>query len=332
MKICSIVIIFFLLSIPGLLAQHASNEFKIQKIIPVAGNGTWDNMALDNGTQKIFVTHGDCVQVLDIKTGKQAGIINHTPGAHCITIAREFNKGFITAGKIDSLIVFDLNDYHIMDRIPTGKNPDAVLFDQFSERVFAFNSKGNSITVIDAESDEVKSTLALRGSPSFALTDVSGNIYVNLENIGIVAMIDAVTLEIRRMLPIGSDKRPIGMALDKGNDILFVGCNGTNELIVLDRFSGQVVTTIPIGMHCEGVCYMPALNEIFTSNGEGTVTVIHQDTPDKYTKEQTLVTKRGARTLLCNYAQQSIYLPTAEFNDIKKDYDPDSFQVIVVSK
>jgi DNA-binding beta-propeller fold protein YncE len=332
MKICSFVLVYFVLSVSVLFAQQTSKEYKIQKSIPVSGNGTWDKMDLDYGSQRIFVTHSDCVQVIDMKTGKQAGIINHIPGAHSITIARRYNKGFVTAGKIDSVIVFDLNDYHIINRIPTGKDPDAILFDQFSERVFAFNAKGNSVTVINAENDSIKSTLALRGSPSSALTDVSGNIYVNLENIGIVAMIDAMKLEITRMFPVGSDKRPIGMALDKGNDILFLGCSGTNELIVIDRFSGSEVTTIPIGMHCEGVCYMPALNEIFTSNGEGTVTIIHQDTPDKYTKEQTLVTKRGARTLLCNYAQQSIYLPTAEFNDVKKDYDPDSFQVLVVSK
>jgi len=332
MKICCFVLGFFLLSVSSLFAQQPAKEYKIQKSIPVSGNGTWDKLALDYGTQRIFVTHGDRVQVIDMNTGKQVGIINHTPGAHCITIAREFSKGFITAGKIDSVIVFDMNDYHIIDRIPTGKDPDAILFDQFSEKVFVFNAKGNSVTVIKAENDSIKSTLALRGCPSFALSDVSGNIYVTLENIGMITMFDATTLVIRRMFPVGADKRPIGLALDKGNDILFCGCNGTNELIVLDRFSGTVVTTIPIGMHCEGVCYMPALNEIFTSNGEGTVTVIHQDTPDKYTKEQTLITKRGARTLLCNYAKQSIYLPTAEFNDLKKDYNPNSFQLLVVSK
>lgn len=333
MKICSIVLLNFLLLATGLLAQQqASKEYKVMKSIHVTGNGSWNNLALDYRSQRIFVTHGDCVQVIDINTGKQVGIINHVPEAHCITFAREFSKGFVSAGKIDSLIVFDMDDYHITDRIPTGKDPDAILFDQFSEKVFVFNAKGNSATVIDAETDEIKSTIGLRGSPSFALTDVSGNIYVNLKNLGLVAMIDANELQVKTILPLGPDKQPTGMALDKGDDILFCGCSGTNELVVLDRFSGVTVTTIPIGMHCEGVGYIPALNEILTSNGEGTVTVIHQDTPDKYRKVQTLVTKRGARTLVCNYPQQSIYLPVAEFNDVKKDYDPDSFQILVVSK
>jgi DNA-binding beta-propeller fold protein YncE len=332
MKIWSIAFLNLFFLVSGLLGQQLPEEYKIRKSIPVSGNGSWDNLALDYRTQKIFVTHGDCVQVINIISGKQVGIINHTPEAHSITFAREFNKGFISAGTIDSVIVFDLNDYHIMDRIPTGKDPDAILFDQFSEQVFVFNAKGNSATVIDAETDKIKSTIGLRGSPAFALSDVSGNIYVNLKNLGMVARIDATTMKIKGMLPIGPDTEPTGMALDKGNNLLFCGCTGKNELVILNRFSGTTVTTIPIGMHCEGVGYMPALNEIFTSNGEGTVTVIHQDTVNKYRKEQTLITKRGARTLVCNYPQQSIYLPVAEYNDVKKEYDPDSFQILVVSK
>ncbi len=332
MKICHFVLIYFLLSISGILAQQMPKEYRIRKSIPVSGKGLWDNLTLDDITQRIFVAHDDRVQVIDLKTSKQIGIIKHTPGVHCITIAREFSKGFITAGKIDSVVVFDLNDYHITDRIPTGKNPDAILFDQFSKRVFVFNAEGNSVTIIDAGNNYIRSTISLRGSPASALSDIKGNIYVNLKNLGIVVMIDAMNLKTKRMFPIGPDKQPIGIALDKEHNILFCGCSGTNELVALSCNSGQIVTTIPIGMHCEGVCYIPALNEILTSNGEGTITVIHQDTPDKYSKQQTLITKRGARTLICNYIQQSIYLPTAEFNDINKDYDPDSFQLLVVSK
>ena len=150
MKICHFVLIYFLLSISGILAQQMPKEYRIRKSIPVSGKGLWDNLTLDDITQRIFVAHDDRVQVIDLKTSKQIGIIKHTPGVHCITIAREFSKGFITAGKIDSVVVFDLNDYHITDRIPTGKNPDAILFDQFSKRVFVFNAEGNSVTIIDA--------------------------------------------------------------------------------------------------------------------------------------------------------------------------------------
>jgi len=332
MKIFSFITILFLVWGSNILAQQMPVEYKVQKSIPVKGNGSWNKLTLDYSKQRIFVTHGDCVQVIDMKTGDQVGIINHTPGAGGIAVAHDFKKGFITASKIDSVIVFDLDSYQVTDRIPTGKNPDAILFDQFSARVFAFNTKGNSTTVIDPDSNKVVSTVALRGTPAYALTDVSGSIYVTLQNLGIIAKLDAVKLDIRGMFPLGPDKQPTGLALDKGNDNLFCSCIGTNELVVVDRYSGYIVATVPIGMHCEGVCFMPSINEIFTSNGEGSITVIHQDTPDKYSKEQTLITKRGARTLACDYVHKSIYLPTAEFNDEKKDFDPNSFQIIMVSK
>lgn len=332
MKICSFVIGFFLFFATGVSAQHAGKDYKIRKTIAVSGNGFWDYLTYDDASQRIFVSHGTCVQVIDLKTGKQVGVVNHTPGVHGIALASEFGKGFISAGQIDSVIVFDLKTYQITGRIPTGKDPDAILYDPFSQRVFAFNAKGNSITVIDGETNDVLSTVSLRGNPEFALTDVSGSIYVNIESMGMVAKIDAKTLETKRMIPLGPGKKPTGMALDKGQNNLFCGCSGTNELVVLNLITGEVVATVPIGMHCDGVCYMPAQNEIFTSNGEGSVTVIHQDAPDRYSKEQTLITKRGARTITCDYATRTLFIPTAEYDDAKKDFAPDSFQLLVISR
>ncbi|MCX6245087.1 MAG: YncE family protein [Bacteroidetes bacterium] len=316
----------------GLFAQNGSGEYKIKQIIPVSGNGGWDYLTVDNASMRIFLSHSTCVQVIDLKSGKQVGVIPNTPGVHGIALAHEFNKGFISAGKIDSVIVFDLKSYRILGKIPAGRNPDAILYDPFSQQVFAFNARGNSVTVIKAENDSVVATVKLRGNPEFAVTDISGNIYVNLENIGFIARIDAKSLQIIGMYPIGPDKEPTGLALDKQNNLLFSGCSGTNELTVLNISSGEVVATLPIGMHCDGVTFMPAQNDIFTSNGEGTITVIHQNAPDRYTKAQTLVTKRGARTISCNYSSQNIYTITAEFDDVKKEYKPDSFQLIVVGK
>jgi len=332
MKIGSLVLGIILFTASGLFSQTAPKEYRILKSIPVSGNGSWDYLTFDNATQRMFVSHDTCVQVIDLETGKQAGIIHPTPGVHGIALARDFGKGFISAGNIDSVIVFDLNTYQVTGKIATGKDPDAILFDPFSQRVFAFNAKGNSVTVIDVETNDVLLTVALRGNPEFALTDVSGSIYVNLENIGMVAKIDATTLEIKSMFPLGAGTKPTGMALDKGNDILLCGCSGTRELVVLNLLNGEVTARVPIGMHCDGVSFMPAQGEIFTSNGEGSVTVIRQDAPDKYTKEQTLITKRGARTITCDYATQTIYLPTAEFNDKKKEFDKNSFQLLVVSR
>ena len=332
MKPSSILTVLILVISYGLFAQKPSGEYKIQRIIPVSGNGGWDYLAVDNASSRIFLSHGNCVQVIDLKTGKQVGMISNTPGVHGIALAHEFDKGFISAGKVDSVIVFDLKTYKVTGKIRTGINPDAILYDPFSQHIFAFNAKGNSITVIDAVTDSAISTILLRGNPAFAVADMSGNIYVNIESLGMIARIDSKTLKIIGMFPIGPDKKPTGLALDKQNNLLFSGCSGTNELTVLNLNSGEVIATVPIGMHCDGVAFLPAHHEIFTSNGEGTITVIRQEAPDKYTKTQTVITKRGARTIGCSYADRTIYVTTAEYDEVKQEYKPDSFQLIVVSR
>lgn len=332
MKIYSIVLGLILFFTYALNAQEKTNDYKIQKKIPVSGNGSWDYLTVDNFTHRIFVSHDNCVQVLDLKTGKQVGIIKHTPGVHGILLVQGLGKGFITAGKIDSVIVFDLATYETIGRIATGKDPDAIIYDPLSKRVFAFNAKGNSITVINATYHYVERTVALHGNPEFAVDDNSGNIYVNIQNLGMIQKIDATTLMTKGLFAVGSDKQPTGLALDKEHNTLFCGCSGTNELAVVNLTSGAVVATIPIGVHCDGVCFIPERNDILTSNGEGSITVIHQDAPEKYRKVQTLITKRGARTIACDLGTKTIYLPTSEFDDVKKDYIPGSFQLIAVTK
>lgn len=331
MKTGSCILGLILFFATALFAQQQQTPYKILKTIPVSGNGSWDYLTLHVSTHRIFVSHGDYVQVMDTKTGKQVGIIKPTPGVHGIAIS-DSGKGFISCGKIDSVIVFNLNTYKITDKIPTGKDPDAIVFDPFSNRVFVFNSKGNSMTVVDALTNSVLSTIRLRGNPEFAVADGSGNLYVNIQNLGMVIRIDVTKLLITSMYPVGPGTQPTGMALDKGNNNLFCGCSGTNELVVLNLESGLVISRIPIGWHCDGVSFMPALGEIFTSNGEGTITVIHQDAPDKFSKTQTLITKRGARTLTCDYVTKSLYLPVAEFNDVTKEYTKNSFQLLVVGR
>ena len=326
------VIAMIMLITTALSAQQEFKPYKIQKSIPVSGNGFWDYLAYDNTTNRVFVSHGDCIQVIDVKTGMQEGVINHTPGVHGIALVYVFGKGFISAGKIDSVIVFDLNTYEVTGKIATGKNPDAILYDSFSDRVFVCNARGNSITVISAGSNEVVGTVPLRGNPEYAATDYNGNIFVNIENIGMVSQIDAMTLGFKGMFSLGAGTEPTGLAIDIPNNRLFCGCSGTNELVVLNITSSEVVARIPIGRHCDGVSYLPSRKEVFTSNGEGTLTVISQDSPDHYSKAQTLVTKRGARTLTLDHAGQTLFLPTAEYNDEKKENNKDSFQLLVVSR
>ena len=315
-----------------LSGQPGLKEFKIQRNIPVSGNGSWDYLALDSKSQRIFLSHDSCVQVIDLKTGKQVGRIDHTPGVHGIALAPEFGKGFISAGAVDSVMVFDLKTYEVTNTIHAGKNPDAILFDPYSKRVFVFNGESKSCTVILAENDDILSNFPLRGKPEFAVSDNAGTIYVNIENQSTIMGFDAKTYDFKGLFPLGPGREPTGLAIDLQNSLLFAGCSGTNELVVVNIESGETVATLPIGWHCDGVTFMPATHEIFTSNGEGTITAIRQNSPDKYSKEQTVITKRGARTITSDDDSGRLYVPVAEYDYDKKEFIPDSFQLLVVSR
>jgi DNA-binding beta-propeller fold protein YncE len=186
--------------------------------------------------------------------------------------------------------------------------------------------------VISAEDDDILANFPLRGKPEFAVTDNEGTIYVNIENMGSITGFDAKTLEIKGLIPLGPAKEPTGLAIDLQNGLLFAGCSGTNELTVVRIDNGETVATLPIGMHCDGVSFMPSTHEIFTSNGEGSITAIRQVSPDKYEKEQTVITKRGARTLTCDDDSGRLFVPVAEYDYTKKEFKPDSFQLLVVSR
>jgi DNA-binding beta-propeller fold protein YncE len=332
MKISSLIIGISVLISSSLFAQQDFKELKIKKSIHISGNGNWDDLTYDDSSQRVFVTHDDCVQVIDLKTGKQVGIIQHVPGAHSVALAPDFGKGYISAGKADSVFVFDMVTYRIKAKVATGKNPSAITYDMFSQQVFVCNREGHSLTAIDCNVDVVGKTVKVHGIPSSVLSDVSSNIFVTVENLGMVACIDAKTYVLKGMYPIGPDKQPSCMAMDKGNNDLLIGCPGTNELVILNVTSSAVVATLPIGMHCFGVCYMQSQKEMYTSNGEGSITVFHQVAPFNFEKKQTLITKRGVRTMTCDYLTKSLFLPTAEFDDVKKEFKKDSFQLLVVSR
>jgi DNA-binding beta-propeller fold protein YncE len=309
-------------------------EFKIQKKIPVKGTGGWDCLTVENIAFRLFIAHGDAVDVLDLRTEKIVGQISKTPEVHAIAIAREFNKGFITAGKLDSVVVFDLNSLAVLKKIKAGKIPDGIIYDPFTKRVFVFNSLGKSVTAIDPKTDEILGTTDLPGKPETAVTDGKGLIYCNILDKSTIIKLNGKSLKVEAEWPLKPGKEPTGLAFDLRNNRLFSACSKTKQLVVMSAIDGAIVDTLPIGSGCDGVAYLPEDQTILTSNGDGTMTVIFQKDRNTYEVTQTLITQKSARTLTYGLRTRKLYLPCADvtIENGKRKVAPGSFKILVVGK
>jgi DNA-binding beta-propeller fold protein YncE len=327
-------ILLGVISLQGLPAQNAPQPYRLIKTIPVEGDGFWDYLIADNASLRLYISHGTCVQVLDLKTEKLAGTISGTPGVHGIALVTVFGKGFISVGKVDSVIVFNLSALKILTRIPTGKKPDAIVYDPFTQRVFCFNGEGNSATVIDAKTDEVVGTVALPGNPEMGVPDGSGKMFVNIEDLGEIVKFDATTLKVEATWPLSPGKGPTGLAYDPVHKRLFSACRETNMLVILDAVYGKMIEDLPIGEGCDGVVFVPSDQNIVTANGAGTMTVIHQTGPKDYSVVQTVETRKSARTLTYDPTTEKFYLSSADvtMEGGKRQLTPGSFQILVVGK
>ena len=309
-----IVIAGVLLAVTCIAATARAAEparFHVARRIPLGGEGGWDCAAVDPASHRLFVTHGTKVEVVDLATGKAVGSIPDTPGAHGVAFAP--GRGFTSDGRDSTVTVFDRSTLAVLARIHLpARNPDAIEYDPVARRVFAFNGGSGSATAIDADRDSIVGTAVLDGRPEFAVADGNGRMYVNLEDSSAVLSFDTRTLKPLSRWPLAPGTEPSGLAMDRKHRRLFAGCSN-QKLVVLDADNGRVVAVLPIGLQVDGVAFDEARQLVFSSNGEGTLTVIHEDAPDHYTVLENAVTQRGARTLALDEATGSVYLPTAEF-------------------
>jgi YVTN family beta-propeller protein len=315
-------------------AQTTTQQYRLLKTIPVEGDGFWDYLITDPSHTRLFISHGTCVQVMDLKTEKIIATIPNTPGVHGIALVPEFGKGFISAGRIDSVIIFDLMTYNIIGKVKTGKNPDAIIYDPFSKRVFSFDAGGNDVTAIDAKTNVVVGQIPFPGNPENAVPDGNGKMFVNIEDTGMIIKFDTKTLKIVAQWSLAPGKGPTGLAFDRTNRLLFSGCSESKQLVVLDANKGTVITTLPIGDRCDGVAYSDKEQNVVTSNGDGTMTVIHQSGPNHYSVIQTLETKKSARTITYDFTLQKFFLSAADvtMENGKRKVTPGSFCIVVVGK
>ena len=302
----------------------------------IKSSGWWDYILVDSASNKLYVSHGIQVNVLDKNTGDSLGIIPNTMGVHGIVLVHSLNKGFTSNGRGNSVTVFDLNTFEKIDTIATGQNPDAIFYDDYSKKIITCNGGSKNLSVIDPATDKVVATIDVKGKPETAVSDGAGLIFINNEDKSEIEVVDINTNKLVHSWPIAPGESPSGLSIDRITKRLFAGCEN-KLLMVIDAAGGKVITKVPIGDGCDGTAFDPALKMVYSSNGEGTLTMIKEVTKDKFEVIKNLPTKRGARTLSVDGKSHSIYLPTADFGtpaagERRPPMIPGTFQVLVVKQ
>jgi len=326
--------ILLLTSLSLAFPAFAQKEYKLVNSIKLGGEGGWDYLTYQQGAHRLFITRGTHVVVIDTDSLKQVGDIPDLNGIHGVALAPEMNKGFVSNGGDDSVVVFDLNSLKATDKIRVGGRPDAILYDPFSKHVFTFNAKSQDSTVVDATSGKVLATIPLGGKPEFPASDGKGKVFVNIEDEGEIAVIDVNNNTAPTLWPLKGCEEPSALAFDVAHGRLFSGC-GNKVMAVTDASSGKLVTTVPIGGGVDAGAFNSKTQEAYMSCGDGTLSVIHEDSPDKYSVKQMVPTARGARTMALDTDTKAVYLVTAQFgekgpNDRRPPMIPGTFQLLVV--
>ena len=306
----SLVLLFIGFSFTAAISQNHS----ISKKISIAGEGAWDYLAVDEVNQHLFVSHGDVVNVVDLKTDQTIATISDTKGVHGIAIANKLNKAFITDGKDNAVTIVNLTTFELIEKVAIpGQKPDAVLYDEFSQKVFTYNAKSNDATVLDALTNKVVKSIPLGGKPEFSVSSGKGLIYVNIEDTNEIKTIDANTLEVTAKWSIAPGDEPSGLAIDTETNRLFSVC-GNKLMIVSDAKNRKMMRSLPIGDGCDGVAFDAKNKLVFSSNGEGTITVVKENNASDFSVIETIKTQKGARTIALNKTTHQLYIPTADFS------------------
>lgn len=308
-----------------------AQTYVADKTIALPGDGGYDYLAIDKVNRRLYVSHGMQVNVIDLATEKPVGSVDNMKGVHGIAIVNKLNRGFISDGKANSVIVFDLKTLKVITTIPltNATGPDAIMYDPYADRVFSFNGESNNSSVIDPASLKQVGTIALGGAPEFAVADGKGKIYNNLEDKSSLNVIDSKTLKVIKTYPLAPCGGPTGLALDAANKRLFTVCRENKGVSVVDINTGKVITTLPIGAGVDAVAYDAETKLIFCSCGDGTTTIIKQKSADDYSIVQVLKTGDRARTMTLDNQTHKIYLSLAQFEPGTRKALPNTFKVLV---
>jgi DNA-binding beta-propeller fold protein YncE len=326
-----------------LLASGAvgATGYHIVKTLHVSDNGnTWDFQTIDTVGRRLYASHFSEVLVVNIDTGKLVGTIPAGDGVHGVAIARDLNRGFVTVGHSSTVLIFDLKDLNKIDEVKVGENPDAILYDPLTHRVFSFNGDSQDATVLDAATGKVDGTINIGGKPEFALADGKGSVYLDIVDKNLVLKINSRSLKIENRWPTAPCERPTSMAIDLAHKRLFVGCRNL-MLVVLDAGNGQVVANAKIGDDVDTTAFDPATGLIFSSTGDGVVTIIHEDSSDKYSAAEIVKTHPGSKTMAFDIKTHQLFVPSGDVKFLppaapggrpKKTISPGTHSILVLGK
>jgi YVTN family beta-propeller protein len=323
----------------GAAVPAGAAGYRVADKFAVGGDGKWDYPSVDPATQRLYLSRGTHVIIVDTQTGQVAGDIADTPGVHGIALAPAVGRGYISVGKSDQVRIFDLKTLAVVASVAVGAKPDSILYEPTTRQVFVFNGHSSNASVIDAASNKVVATIALQGAPEAARADGAGAVYVNLENKNELVALDAQGKKISGRWPLPGCDGPTGLALDPTHRRGFSAC-ANKKMSILDLDTGRSVATLPIGAGVDGAEFDAASANAFSANGDGTLTVVHEVDPEHFTVAQTLATARGARTIALDASRHRLYLPTARFEETasaaadepKGAIVPGSFFVLVVDE
>lgn len=294
------------------LVSAGPSGYHVAKKIVLGGEGGWDYLTVDSKARRVYISRGTHVMVVDADTGAVVGDIPNTNGVHGIAIVPDLNKGFISDGRDANVTIFDLTTLKVLGTTPAGKNPDAILYDPASKRVFTFNGSSKDATAIDAKTGTVAGTIPLGGKPEFAVADENGHVFVNIEDTSEIVRLDSNKLAVENRWKIAPGEEPSGLAIDRKHRRLFSVCSN-KLMVVVNADDGKIVSTLPIGAGTDAASFDPETGYAFSSNGDGTLTVAHEDSPDKYSVIENVTTLRRARTMALDGKTHQVYTVSAEF-------------------
>jgi YVTN family beta-propeller protein len=303
--------------------------YHVIKKIPIGEEGGWDYLTMDSAAHRLYISRGNRVMVVDVDEGKVVGTIPNTPGVHGIALVESTGQGFISNGGDATVTVFDTKTLKEVDRVKVGKRPDAIIYDPASNRVFTFNAGDKDSTAIDVATRKVVGKVDLGGKPEAGVSDEKGTIFVNIEDKNEIVAFDAKELAVKNRWPVAPGKEPAGLAIDRKNRRLFSTCHN-QVMAVLDADKGNVVATPAIGKGTDAAAFDPETGIAFSSNGDGTLTLVKDDGTGNYTAVGNVPTQSGARTMALDTQTHNIYLVTAKGQ--RRNFEKGSFVVLVVGK
>jgi DNA-binding beta-propeller fold protein YncE len=321
-------------------AIAAPNGYHVIRKIKIGGEGGWDYLTMDSAARRLYVSHATKVVVVDVDAGTVVGEIPNTPGVHGIALAPELGRGFSSNGRGNNVTIFDLKTLKTIGQVKTGDNPDAIQYEPLSGRVFTFNGRSKDSTAFNAKTGAVEGTIPLGGKPEFSAQDGKGRIYVNIEDTSEIAEIDARKLSVTKRYSLAPCEEPSGLAMDTRNRRIFSVCDN-KVMAVSDPDAGKVLATPPIGEGADGAGFDPGRSLAFSSNGDGTLTVV-QNKSGKWEVAETATTQRGARTMAVDTKTHNLYLPAALYGPApaataktprpRPAILPDTFEILVVGQ